>query len=438
MGDREVERRQPPSGRSWWSRLARWPEELYRYWRGKRSGWRSSARLRRTAQPMPTPTRSELRALVAAWRSKRQPVRSTLSRLSREEESLLADIRWRTAQANRSNVMRTAAYLDFYRRCPEVHWALLAHMVSRNGGWNMTDLQGELLPRLLTEQQRQQTYQMLERANGLIFGDAYPQLLLYELASQDRCDLQRLLPGLGVSHFMAPVWSRFLEQRCSALLTTALIVNEQHVIELRVVNHPYYRTRVLDAFYFELQAALQFNQVVFPYSDEGEPLALAGLVLEDFTNIHERIEFGKRLYALLFGIPEVASGTLAFACRVAHSGSRADYAPYLFCRAAYGDREEARYGERLHALRLLEGAGRLRSPELAQAWPERPLAPAEPGDWLSAARPGELARYFRRLPLPRSFVMTNEYGFALDKLELAVLAAEQMGMAPPGGTADDR
>lgn len=434
MGDRKAERRQPQSGRRWWRRLASWPSELYRYWRGKRAGWRSSSSLRRTAQPMPTPTRTEVRALVAAWHSKRQPVQSSLSRLSREEEALLANIRWRTAQANHSNVTRTAAYLDFYRRCPEVHWALLAHMVSRNGGWNMTDLQGELLPRLLTEHQRQQTYQMLERANGLIFGDAYPQLLLYELASQERCDMLRLLPGLGVSRFMEPIWAQFLEQRSSALLTTALIVNEQHFIESRVVNHSYYRTRVLDAFYFELQAALQFNQVVFPYSGEGEPLALAGLVLEDFTNIHERIEFGKRLYALLFSIPEVASGTLAFACRVPHSGSRADYAPHLFCRAAYGDREEARYRERLHALRLLEGASRLRSPELAQAWPERPLTPAEPGDWLLAVRPRELARYFRRLPLPRSFVMTNEYGFALDKLELAVLAAEQTGMTPLGGT----
>lgn len=33
----------------------------------------------------------------------------------------------------------------------EIHWALLGHMVSRNGGWNMTDLKGDLYTRILSE-----------------------------------------------------------------------------------------------------------------------------------------------------------------------------------------------------------------------------------------------------------------------------------------------
>ncbi|WP_336786216.1 hypothetical protein [Paenibacillus sp. MMO-177] len=34
--------------------------------------------------------------------------------------------------------------------------------------------------------------------------------------------------------------------------------------------------------------------------------------------------------------------------------------------------------------------------------------------------------YFRKLKLPRSFELTNEYGLLLNKIELAVLAAQQL------------
>ncbi|WP_253263926.1 DUF2515 family protein [Geobacillus sp. BMUD] len=72
--------------------------------------------------------------------------------LSAEEKSIVAAIRRKTAEHNRNNVTRTAAYLTFFERHREIHWAFLAHLVSRNGGWNMTDLRGGLLPFLLPEQ----------------------------------------------------------------------------------------------------------------------------------------------------------------------------------------------------------------------------------------------------------------------------------------------
>lgn len=65
--------------------------------------------------------------------------------LAMEEKRLVQQITARTKEKNENNVTRTAAYLDFYKRHPEIHWAFLGHMVSRNGGWNMTDLKGELL-----------------------------------------------------------------------------------------------------------------------------------------------------------------------------------------------------------------------------------------------------------------------------------------------------
>ena len=67
--------------------------------------------------------------------------------LSGEDQQLLQRIRLKTEQLNVNNVTRTKAYLDFYIAHPEIHWAFLGHMVSRNGGWNMTDLKGEFLTR---------------------------------------------------------------------------------------------------------------------------------------------------------------------------------------------------------------------------------------------------------------------------------------------------
>ncbi|MFS0727781.1 DUF2515 family protein [Paenibacillus sp. 1P07SE] len=406
--------------RSWGSRIAGWPVDLYRYCSGKWDGWRRSARLRRSALPLPSPDRQTVRRLAADW----QRVRLADGGVGADpsaHSSLLADIRQRTARANRNNVTRTAAYLAFYRRHPEVHWSLLAHMVSRNGGWNMTDLQGELLPRLLTPEQCLQTFLMLERANYLIFGDAYPQLLLYEAGLAAGRDLSRLLPELGVSRFMEPVWAGFYRRPEPALLTTALIINEQQFIESRVVRHPFYREHVLERFYFALQAVLQFNQVMFPY---GGPAAMAGLILEDFEDIRERIAFGKRLYALLFRIPEIHQGVCAFVSGQPHTGSRADYAPQLFTATTSMGQHPGQYVERLRGRHLLRAAPPLYSPRLADAWPDRTAAEAEPGDWLDDADIDAISGYMAGLPLPRSFAIANEYGFALDKLELAVLAKQ--------------
>ncbi|EXX85188.1 hypothetical protein BG53_09225 [Paenibacillus darwinianus] len=367
--------------------------------------------------------------------------------LGERERAILHRVRERTRQLNRNNVTRTEAYRAIYFRTPELHWALLAHMVSRNGGWNMSDLQGEMLPRLLGLEQREATFLMLERANALIFHDAYPQLLLYEEGKRLGRDLSGLLPALGVSSFMVPVWKQFGRKQDPVPLTVALIVNEQHYIEKRVVRNPMFRQSVLDTMFFGLQSLLQLNQVVFPYGVDfpigersapivfgrernigtGEGLRLAGLILEDFDSLRERIEFGKRLYALLFGIPAIRKGVHRFAKAVRHTASRADYAPELF--APVRQRHPQRpYRPRLDGLRLRPGAEPLYSPNLGDAWSDREVGAAEPGDWFAGETGNvrHVERYFRTLPLPAAFEITNEYGFALGKLELAAIAAEGM------------
>lgn len=369
--------------------------------------------------------------LTAAWA--KSAISSPSGHLSQEawspdEGKLIARIRSETAEHARNNVTRTEAYRNVYFRTPELHWALLAHMVSRNGGWNMTDLQGEWLPHLLSERQRKDVFMLLERANYLIFSDAYPQLLLYEWSRRAGRSLFHLLPAFGVSSFMEPVWRQFWKDGDSALLSTALIVNEQHFIDARVARHPYYEKQVLHTMFFGLQSLLQMNAILFPYrsgqEERGEDLQLAGLILERFQVIEERIEFGKRLYAMLFGLSRVFNGVRHFAAAVKHTGSRADYAPGLFQPIRHLPPERF-YAEKLLGGKLKPGAAPLYSPPLHAAWADLEPEPPEPGDWFEG--PEQVARYFLGLPFPPNFEITNEYGLLLNKLELAVLAAQRGG-----------
>lgn len=123
------------------------------------------------------------------------------------------------------------AYFDFYQKHPEIHWAFLGHMVSRNGGWNMTDLKGDLLTRLLTNKERDAYFTFLERGNWLIFQDAYPQFLLYGESLKRNKPLFYLLPALDISSFMESVWNYFWKRRDSYILTIALVINEQNYLE---------------------------------------------------------------------------------------------------------------------------------------------------------------------------------------------------------------
>ncbi len=461
-----------------WDRLFRWPAAFMHYLAGKWKGWSASKQMLEQAEGLVLDG-AAVAELTVAWTAAHAAMKppspqaigmaeasATLGvppeagtganaassgsmhlapvlGLSDGERAIVHRIRHETQRLNRNNVTRTEAYRAIYGRCPELHWAMLAHMVSRNGGWCMTDLQGELIPRLLGPEQREPTFRFLERANALIFQDAYPQLLLYEAGQKLGRDLSRLLPAFGVSRFMQPAWAQFCRRKDPVPLTIALIVNEQHYIEGRVVQHPYYRKHVLGKLFFGMQSLLQLNQVIFPYRfaaqdaqlplHAGEDIGLraAGLVLENFGSLRERIAFGKRLYAMLFGVPEVREGVHRFARQVRHTGSRADYAPELFAPIRHKPPERP-YRERLIGLRLRPGAEPLFSPRLADAWADLPVEPAEPGDWFDAAGPGGIAAYFAALPLPSSFEMTHEYGFGLSKVELAVMTAEELGAGRSG------
>lgn len=397
-------------------RIGSIPGGMASYWTGKLSGWLQSAKLADESSALPI-TKEEIRRLRKSALHGTNTASSALQMLKPDEQSLIASIREETERCNRNNITRTTAYWHVFQRTPELHWAFLAHMVSRNGGWTMTDLKGGLLPRLLSRERAKAIFALLERANGLIFQDAYPQLLLYEAAVIRKQKLFHLLPEFGVSAFMRPVWDQFWEERNSALLTVGLIVNEQNYIEGRVVQDDYFRRTVLDTPAFQAQSLLQMNMIVFPYRSEG----LAGLVIEDFTDLRERIAFGKKLYSILFAVPGIARGARDFAGGKPHSGSREDYWPHLFA-SVRKDIPSASYTTKLEGAKLRPGAEPFYSPKLEHSWKDVPFHRVERYDWQTSSK--DAFDWFETLHAPASFEITNEYGFSLNKLELAVLAGE--------------
>lgn len=292
----------------------------------------------------------------------RSDANDRLSKPTRQDQNLIDAIREQTEKANRNNLTRTEAYLTFFQQHPEIHWAFLAHMVSRNGGWSMTDVKGSLLRPVLSEQMVQSLFDMFERSNWLIFHDAYPQLLVYAASVRHGKPLFHLLPHFGISRFMTKVWPSFWQEKKSSLLTIALIVNEQQYIEKRIVQHPHYRRTVLQTARFKLQTAFDFNQVVFPVAAESDRPRLVGRTMHNFRNVTHRIKTGRMLYLMLFH-PSNCSRVYDWAVTHPHTGSRADYWPKRF------DEKDSSSSDKVY------------SPVLHDAWPDVEHRTAEKGDW---------------------------------------------------------
>jgi len=243
-----------------------------------------------------------------------------------DETEIIETIRYHTGKNNFDNISRTEAYEQFYYRHPEIRWAFLAAMVSRNAGWNMSDLYGNLFENL-PETFRFHLFLTYERANWLIFRDAYPQLLLYEYSTLFDRPLFHLLSKFQVSRFMRDEWFRYWEHRNGTRLLYALIINEQNVIQNPVIQHPFYQKNVFRSFPYKIQDFFRMNMILFPTS-EGK---IYGKEIYQFTRTDARIHLGKSLAALLFN-PSIHSKIIAFSKRRVHTGSRKDYEELLSFR----------------------------------------------------------------------------------------------------------
>jgi hypothetical protein len=346
--------------------------------------------------------------------------------LSPAEKVVVKQIKEDTNLLNKNNITRTEAYLKMYLSYPELHWAFLAHMVSRNGGWSMTDLKGDLIPHILGSEKIKHFFLFLERCNALIFQDAYPQLRLYDESIRQGKILFHLLPAFHVSRFMKPYWDSFLKDTKSQPLTIALIINEQNYIEKRVVQHPIFKRYVLDSLEFKTHALLQLTQIIFPYVPRiripflSLDHKLAGSTLLHFDSLRERINIGKELYAILFKNKKVHEGITHFAKEKKHTGSRSDFWPHLYTFESTSNTKDAYEKERLKGCHLIKGATPLYSPELEEAWGNYVVAPPELFDWYT--HQSVTADDLKPAKKPTSFDMTLHYCLGLKKVELAALA----------------
>ncbi|WP_338472968.1 DUF2515 domain-containing protein [Niallia sp. XMNu-256] len=336
--------------------------------------------------------------------------------LSTWELKLLNKIKTETDLFNKNNITRTLSYLDFYIRHPEIHWAFLAHMVSRNAGWSMTDLKGGFLSKLLTNKEAQAFFNFLERGNWLIFQDAYPQLLVYEESKRQRTNLFYLLPHLHISYFMETIWNYFWREPDKRLLTFALIINEQNYIETRVVQNPVFQKNVLNTLEFTLQDALSLNHILFPYK-ENERIQVVGQTVHHFESLQKRISLGKRLYSILFDDLDRLYLIEKWTKEHPHSGSRMDYWPYIFHYVNEGI-PGIQLIPNIKSCSIPLGSPRIYSPKLEFSWKDQPQDPAEDGDWY---RNWKVIHHLSPLKEHVNGEIKNDYCKTLEKLELAAI-----------------
>ncbi|WP_054712469.1 DUF2515 family protein [Bacillus sp. JCM 19041] len=221
--------------------------------------------------------------------------------------------------ANVDNISRTKAYEQFGRHYPEIRWAALAGMVSRNAGWNMTDLTTTPFRTVLDAATRRWIGWIYERANWLIFADAYPQLLVYQQTVQKRRDCFDMLKSFGVSSFMQREWRRFMVEQDKNRLMTALIINEQFVVQDRLFDARKMEQFFHSAFY-NIQEFAHFSHVIMP----GLNQTIYGENVTSFANPVARIQLGKRLAKLLYD-PKLREQFFAFTKKTEPTGSRRDY-----------------------------------------------------------------------------------------------------------------
>lgn len=244
-----------------------------------------------------------------------------------KERELIEHVKNKTSIHNVDNISRTKAYQNFYFSFPEIHWAFLASMVSRNAGWNMTDLSIDPFYSMLSQQEKKDLFSTYERANWLIFSDAYPQLLIYAYSCETRKPLFDCLSFFHVSSFMIEEWWKFWEEKDYTRLVYALIINEQNIIQKPVIEQSYYKHEVFHKLPFQCQDLLYLSAVMFP-TLKGE---LFGAYAHGFSNLTKRIKLGKKLYATLFH-QDLYRGFHAFARYTEPTGTRFEYERYFTTR----------------------------------------------------------------------------------------------------------
>lgn len=249
--------------------------------------------------------------------------------LSGTERKIIHSIKGLVKQNNTDNLSRTEAYLRYYQENKTIKWSFLAHMVSRNAGWNMCDLKGKWFSKIIGKQKRDFLFQTYEKANWLIFQDAYPQLLLYQYSTKKEKPMFHLLKFFQVSQFMEQEWRNYWYSQDHVRILLALIINEQNIIQKPVIENSFYKKHVFRTFLFSFQDWFHYSCVLLP-TVHGE---LFGASVNGFRSVDKRIDLGKRLVSILFH-ESLYSYFYEFAINTNHTGSRDDYEQYLQKKAS--------------------------------------------------------------------------------------------------------
>ncbi len=238
-----------------------------------------------------------------------------------ELAGVVARFRAEHAERNRDNIARTESYLELYALTRETEadwpWLLMAHLVSRNAGYLMVDLAQaiEHERRVFTRETLVEFFAMLERANFLIFFDAWHHVLIAlehgDAFAGDGATTEHMkraytayFSGKGAND------ARERERR----LVLDLVENEQHFIEHRVVHHER-SARAMALLAFIEKGGHERPMVL--------PLSPAKITVGGFADVGRRIETGRRLYDEVLGDRVLRAEIYAWALETPHTGSRA-------------------------------------------------------------------------------------------------------------------
>lgn len=326
-----------------------------------------------------------------------------------QEREWVRSIRNATILHNKDNVTRTKAYLQLYAQHPELHWSLLAHLVSRNGGYQMTDLKGETLDSLLSPKNHATLFSFLETANAWIFQDAFPQLMWYALNKQRGFHIpSTLLRHFHVSVFNEAAWIFFLRSPATrkAFLTCALIENEQRMIEVRHLSRKESQA-VVSSFPFRIQNVLPFTHVIFPYKKSVLLLSprVRGVTVSQFELVTERIRIGRMLYTLLYSQKSTLKFAGNWAKETVHTGSREDLWPKIYSRHRTSSKK-------------------IWSPRLSSVWPAVNIPDWQPEDWCKTATLPDTFHYGQA-----SYCRLTDHTSALRKATVALQTMDWIGDA---------
>jgi hypothetical protein len=138
--------------------------------------------------------------------------------------------------------------------------------------------------------------------------------------------------------------------------------------------------------------------------------------VQDFPEVEQRIATGKTLYKLLYADPLRFEQIRQFACRIPHSGSRADYWPQIFTTRMPRAAAEGSYHLHLHGAELREGQKKLYSPPLSAAWKDIAHTAADGVDWFRDPKWVELVDQPGDLPT----ITSEDYVRALQWMEYGI------------------